>query len=83
VTVDSDREYVNIQQWWMPKDACQVAASRKGICLSIDEWTNVLEQTGDVEKWVPNTQNAVPCAFRKDHSNKMGLLSSTAVRIGC
>jgi hypothetical protein len=75
VTVDSGREYVNIRQWWMPKEADQVAPSRKGICLSTDEWTKVLEQAGDVEKLVPEVQNAVPCAYRTDHSNQIGLLS--------
>jgi len=75
VTVDSGREYVNIRQWWMPEGADQVAPSRKGICLSADEWAKVLEQTGDVEKRVPEVRNAVPCAFRTDHSNQMGLLS--------
>jgi hypothetical protein len=75
VTVDTGREYVNIRQWCLPEGAEQVVPTRKGICLLTEEWNALLEHATEVEKLVPEVKGGVPCAYRDDHANQVGLLS--------
>ncbi len=51
VAVDSDRQCVNIRQWWLPDGAVEVAPKRSGVCLHTDEWQKVV----DLKKRCGNT----------------------------
>ena len=74
MTVDSDRPYVNLRQWWLPPGTETVVPTKKGICLMPEVWQKLTEVTKQVEDMVPAVKDGIPCGLRDDHSNQEGLL---------
>lgn len=49
--------YIGIRQWWLPIDALEPKPTRKGICLSPDQWRILAENLWKVEMMVPSIEN--------------------------
>ncbi|XP_041356360.1 uncharacterized protein LOC121373698 [Gigantopelta aegis] len=72
VSVDKNIAGVDIRQWWWCVDT--VKPSRKGIFLSLQQWSKLKDCFEMMSDFVPELKSIVPCAMQDDHQNQMGFL---------
>jgi hypothetical protein len=74
VSVTSGFPCVDVRKFWMPEGAEELAPSRKGIALKIDQFKALLGIIGDVNSCIPEIADVVSCSIREDHQNQLGAL---------
>ena len=63
---------VDIRQYWKPEE--EVVPTKKGLCLRPTEYERLKEVIPEIGTALPELNSIVPCMFRSDHANQLGLL---------
>ena len=74
VSVTHGYRCVNIRRFWKPEGEEDLRATRDGIALKFQQWEKLMGALDDVESYVPELRDAIPCMMRDDHMNQMGAL---------
>ncbi|XP_061190617.1 uncharacterized protein LOC133198556 [Saccostrea echinata] len=75
VSVNPGYTSVDIRHFWKPDDALEPVPTRKGVSLSMNKLTKLLQAVEEVRECVPELNDTELCAFSESHQNQLGMLS--------
>ena len=75
VTVKSGLPWVDIRQYWLPLDYEEVVPTKKGYCVSFEQFKELRQAMIVASELVPEIDDTVPCYMEDDHNNQQGGLA--------
>ena len=77
-TVKASGICVDIRQHWLPPNQTEVVPTKKGITLRPSEYAKLKDVVSVICDFVPELNSVVPCPYRSNEMNQLGLLSCNA-----
>ena len=74
VSVSKDIACVDIRRFWQPEEGQDVVPTRKGIGLRFTEFEELVKLLDEINSYVPELADVIPCLSREDHQNQLGAL---------
>ena len=67
VTVQSGFKCVDIRKFWLPENATEMCATRKGIALTFEQYKELKNGLRTIDSFIPELRDVVPCYSIPNH----------------